>query len=79
MSIKTALTDHPIHPLLSERWSPYAFAERAVPEADLLARFEAGLRNARRSSISCLSVLSYRDHLLTGIDQKNNNTPVLKA
>lgn len=31
---KTAVTRHPIHPLLAERWSPRAFAERSVaPEA----------------------------------------------
>jgi len=41
MSIKTAHTDHPIHKLLSERWSPYAFEDRAVPVADLLSLFEA--------------------------------------
>ncbi|WP_036486497.1 nitroreductase family protein [Myxosarcina sp. GI1] len=41
MSAKTATTDHPIHKLLAERWSPYAFQERRVLEADLLSLFEA--------------------------------------
>ena len=38
---KPAPTDRPIHPLLAERWSPYAFAGEDVEEADLLALFEA--------------------------------------
>ena len=27
---KQATPDHPIHELLARRWSPYAFADRAV-------------------------------------------------
>ncbi len=38
---KPAPTDRPIHPLLAERWSPYAFTGEDVEEADLLALFEA--------------------------------------
>jgi len=38
---KRAATDHPIHELLATRWSPYAFQDRPVPEADLLSMFEA--------------------------------------
>ena len=38
---KTAETDHPIHTLLAERWSPYAFADRGVSDDDLRALFEA--------------------------------------
>lgn len=41
MSQKSASTDHPIHPLLAERWSPYAFDDRPVPAADLCSLFEA--------------------------------------
>ncbi len=41
MSKKSAFTDHPIHELLSERWSPYAFEDRPVSEADLCSLFEA--------------------------------------
>lgn len=41
MSEKKALTDYPIHTLLAERWSPYAFADRPVSEADLSSLFEA--------------------------------------
>jgi nitroreductase len=41
MAGKEATTDHPIHPLLAERWSPYAFDERPVPDAELLSLFEA--------------------------------------
>ena len=38
---KPAPTDRPIHPLLAERWSPYAFTREGVDVADLLALFEA--------------------------------------
>ncbi len=38
----TAPTDHPIHDLLRQRWSPYAFdPDRGVNEDDLRALFEA--------------------------------------
>ena len=40
-TIKHAQTDFPIHPLLGERWSPRAFADRQVERADLLSLFEA--------------------------------------
>lgn len=38
---KQAAPDHPIHELIARRWSPYAFADRPVPEADLRSVFEA--------------------------------------
>jgi nitroreductase len=41
MSKKSAFTDYPIHELLAERCSPYAFQERLVSEADLCSLFEA--------------------------------------
>lgn len=41
MSEKKASTDYPIHELLAERWSPYAFQDRPVSEADLCSLFEA--------------------------------------
>lgn len=41
MSIKSASPDHPIHELLAERWSPYAFSDRPVAEDDLRSLFEA--------------------------------------
>lgn len=41
MRDKRASTDYPIHALLAERWSPYTFDNRPVPEADLLSLFEA--------------------------------------
>jgi nitroreductase len=41
MSEKSAFTNHPIHELLAERWSPYAFQDRLVSEADLCSLFEA--------------------------------------
>jgi nitroreductase len=41
MREKKAVTDSPIHELLAARWSPYAFQDRPVPEADLRALFEA--------------------------------------
>lgn len=40
-SIKLANTDYPIEPLLANRWSPYAFADRDVSDADLCSLFEA--------------------------------------
>jgi nitroreductase len=41
MAEKTASPDYPIHEPLRERWSPYAFADRLVSEADLRSLFEA--------------------------------------
>jgi nitroreductase len=41
MSIKQADPNHPIHELISQRWSPYGFADRPVAESDLAALFEA--------------------------------------
>lgn len=38
---KHATPDHPIHDMIARRWSPYAFADRPVSEADLRALFEA--------------------------------------
>ncbi len=38
---KHAKPDHPIHDLLSRRWSPYAFDDRPVSKEDALALFEA--------------------------------------
>ena len=38
---KPASTDYPIHNLLAQRWSPYAFADRPVSESDLRSLFEA--------------------------------------
>ena len=41
MADKRAATDYPIHDLLARRWSPYAFDERPVSDADLRSLFEA--------------------------------------
>jgi nitroreductase len=38
---KVATPDHSIHPLIANRWSPYAFAARHVSQTDLQAIFEA--------------------------------------
>ena len=38
---KPAPANRPIHPLLAERWSPYAFTDEGVDEDDLIALFEA--------------------------------------
>src|SRR5687767_11351292 len=40
-SPKQATPDHPIHELISKRWSPYAFADRPVSDDDLRSLFEA--------------------------------------
>src|SRR5262245_56528100 len=39
--IKQASPDHPIHELLTRRWSPYAFSDRPVSDDDLRSLFEA--------------------------------------
>ena len=41
MNLKSTVTDHPILAVLSDRWSPYAFDKRPVPESDLCSLFEA--------------------------------------
>ncbi len=38
---KQAAPAHPIHELISSRWSPYAFADRPVSQKDLCSLFEA--------------------------------------
>ena len=38
---KQASPDHPIHELHAKRWSPYAFADRAVSDDVLCSLFEA--------------------------------------
>jgi len=38
---RTASTDHPVHALVADRWSPYAFDDRPVDPADLASLFEA--------------------------------------
>ena len=40
-SPKQATPDHPIQPLIADRWSPNAFADRPVPDDDLRSVFEA--------------------------------------
>jgi nitroreductase len=41
MTHKQATPDHPIHDLIARRWSPYAWADRAVSKEDLRSLFEA--------------------------------------
>jgi nitroreductase len=41
MIAKRASTDFPVNELVATRWSPYAFQDRPVPEADLRSLFEA--------------------------------------
>lgn len=38
---KRASADHPIHELISDRWSPYGFSDRPVSQSDLCGLFEA--------------------------------------
>jgi nitroreductase len=40
-SHKQVTPDHPIQPWITERWSPYAFSDRTVSDADLRSLFEA--------------------------------------
>ncbi len=41
MADKKATPDYPILDLLAKRWSPYAFADKLVSQADLCSLFEA--------------------------------------
>jgi nitroreductase len=36
-----AVTDHSVHDLIANRWSPYSFANRSVSDQDLRSLFEA--------------------------------------
>ena len=38
---KQATPAHPVHDLIARRWSPYAFADRPVSDADLRSLFES--------------------------------------
>lgn len=38
---KTADTDHPVHDLIAQRWSPYGFDTRAVAREDICSLLEA--------------------------------------
>jgi len=38
---KHGLPDHPVHPLITQRWSPYAYSDKLVSREDLLSLFEA--------------------------------------
>ena len=39
--IKKAATDHAVHELIVNRWSPYRFDDKAISNKDLLSLFEA--------------------------------------
>ena len=39
--IKHAETDHPIHELMAQRWSPYCFSKKLISNEDLHSLFEA--------------------------------------
>lgn len=38
---KLAITQHPVHALIRERWSARSFSSRPIPQLDLLTLFEA--------------------------------------
>jgi len=38
---KAAVTDHPVHELIRNRWSPRAFSDKTIPEDVLRSLFEA--------------------------------------
>ena len=38
---KAAVTDHPVHELIRNRWSPRAFSDKPIPEDVLRSLFEA--------------------------------------
>lgn len=60
---KPADTAHPIHPLLRERWSPRAFAKKAVERDKLLSLLEAG-----RWAASCANEQSWAFLVATADD-----------
>lgn len=64
MTDKNAQADHPIHRLIAERWSPCAFADRPVPDADLLSLFEAA-----RWAPSCYNEQPWNYIVATRADQ----------
>ena len=41
MSVKIAHSDHPVHELVVNRWSPYAFSDRPVSAGQRRSLFEA--------------------------------------
>lgn len=62
---KLATPDHPIHELISRRWSPYAFADKPVDKADLTSVFEAA-----RWAPSSYNEQPWRYIVATNDDQK---------
>lgn len=66
-----APSDHPLHPLLSERWSPRAFSGEAVPPEDLAALFEAA-----RWAPSCFNEQPWR-FLVARRDQPEEHARLL--
>ena len=40
-NVKTPVTDYDVHPLITNRWSPRAFADKAIDDEQLLELFEA--------------------------------------
>ena len=60
---KPADTAHPIHPLLRERWSPRAFANKPVEHEKLLSVLEAG-----RWAASCANEQSWAFLIATADD-----------
>ncbi len=51
MTTKSAVTDHPIHPLLQARWSPRAFAPTPVAADQLLSLLEAARWSASGGNV----------------------------
>jgi len=63
MMVKIAPTDHPIHALISDRWSPYGFTDRKVAPEDLRSLFEAA-----RWAPSCYNEQPWRFIVATSDD-----------
>ncbi|NTU79876.1 MAG: nitroreductase family protein [Chloroflexales bacterium] len=57
MTTKSAVTDHPIHPLLEARWSPRAFAPTPVAPEQLLSLLEAARWSASGGNVQPWSFL----------------------
>jgi nitroreductase len=62
---KPALVVHPIHPLIAARWSPVAFSDEPVSEADLDSCFEAA-----RWAASCFNAQPWAFVVSTSADSE---------
>ncbi len=70
---KEASPDYPIHNLISQRWSPYAFSKRLIPSRDLASIFEAA-----RWSASSFNEQPWR-YIVSSRDQSEDFEKILSC